>query len=235
MPAIRYLNNVKRTLVLASFFCFVLPAFSNQIQFEHFVIDKDAIGHREVGDIDGDGFNDIAAVNTAKSEHFIVWYKYPNWSKYTIADISEFSDYKAYRSCDMELADIDGDGDLDIVGRIGRPEDDKYGINCWFENPKPSGNSAGNNWKRHDMGESYYAKDLEVTDLNGDGKLDVVSRALNAKLHIYLQEGSSWKERVLEITHHDGMDVGDMDRDGDPDIVLNGYWIETPDDPLTGS
>jgi hypothetical protein len=235
MRAIRFLTYVKRISVLASFFCFVLPAFSGQIQLEHVVIDKDAIGHREVGDIDGDGFNDIAAVNTAKSEHFIVWYKYPNWSKYTIADISEFSDYKAYRSCDMELADIDGDGDLDLVGRIGRPEDDKYGINCWFENPKPSGNPAGNNWKRHDIGENYYAKDLEVADLNGDGKLDVISRALNAKLHIYFQEASSWKERVLEITHHDGMDVGDMDRDGDPDIVLNGYWIETPDDPLTGS
>ncbi len=66
MRAIRYLTNVNRVSVLASFFCFVLPAFPEQIPFEHTVIDKDAIGHREVGDIDGDGFNDIAAVNTAK-------------------------------------------------------------------------------------------------------------------------------------------------------------------------
>jgi len=235
MHAIRYLTYVKRISVLTSFFCFVLPAFSSQIQFEHVVIDKDAIGHREVGDIDGDGFNDIAAVNTGTDEHSVVWYKYPSWKKYTITDISEFSDYKTYRSCDMELADIDGDGDLDLVGRIGRPKDDKLGINCWFENPRPNKNPAKDRWQRHDIGESYYAKDLEVADLNGDGKLDVVSRALNAKLHIYLQDGASWKERVLDITHHDGMDVGDMDRDGDPDIVLNGYWIETPDHPLSES
>ncbi len=223
--------DMKKLLALSCMCCLALPAFSTPIAFEHVVIDKDAIGHREVGDVDGDGFNDIVAVNYPR----LVWYEYPNWKKHLVADISKFDDYKTYRSCDMELADIDGDGDLDVVGRIGRPQDDRYGINCWFENPGPGRNPAKGEWKRHDIGESYYAKDLEVADLNGDGKPDVVLRALNAKLHIYLQDGPSWKERVLNITHHDGMDVADMDRDGDPDIVLNGYWMETPHDPLAGT
>lgn len=231
MCAIRYFKNVKRLLALTSLFCFVLPAFSGPIVFEHVVIDEDAIGHREVGDIDRDGFNDIAAVDYP----MLVWYEYPNWEKHLVVDISKFADYTTYRSCDMELADIDGDGDLDIVGRIGKPEDDRYGINCWFENPGPGNRPSEGRWKRHDIGESYYTKDLEAADLNGDGELDVVARTLNAKLHVYLQEGSSWKERVLEITHHDGMDIADMDRDGDPDVVLNGYWMETPDDPLAGT
>ncbi len=44
-----------------------------------------------------------------------VWYEYPNWDKHLVVDISTFDDYVTYRSCDMELGDIDEDGDPDIL------------------------------------------------------------------------------------------------------------------------
>ena len=31
------------------------------------------------------------------------------------------------------------------------------------------------------------------------------------------------------------MDVGDLDGDQDPDLVLNGFWLETPADPRIGT
>ena len=33
---------------------------------------------------------------------------------------------------------------------------------------------------------------------------------------------------------HEGGTLGDLDQDGDPDIILNGRWFETPDDARTG-
>lgn len=199
-----------------------------QIPFEHVVIDQDAMGHREVGDINADGLNDIAAVNYP----MLVWYEYPDWKKHVVTDISKLDDYKTYRACDMELADIDGDGDLDIVGRIGRPQDDQHGVNCWFENPRPNGNPAKGPWKRHDIGKTEYVKDIEVRDFDKDGRPDVVVR-MHTKVCLYVQKSSgSWTAVWMNIHDHEGMEVADLDRDGDPDIILNGFWLECPPDPV---
>jgi len=223
-------KNVKRMLVKISLFFCVCAVSFGQIPFEYVVIDKEAIGHRGVGDIDGNGFNDIAAVNYPT----LIWYQYPNWQKHLVVDISKFDDYKTYRSCDMELADIDGDGDLDIVGRIGIPNNDRDGINCWFANPRPKGSAAKGTWKRHNIAETEYVRDIEVRDFNKDNKLDVVVR-MHTKVCLYLQKNpDSWTSVTINIHDHEGMEVADLDRDGNPDIVLNGFWLETPSDPVQG-
>ena len=203
---------------------------ADTIPFEYSIIDKNGFGHREICDISHNGMCDIVAVNEAEGQNRIVWYEYPDWTKSIVCNIYAFKDFKSYQSCDIETGDIDGDGDLDVIGRIGK-KDDETGINCWFENPLPNGDPAVELWKRHNIGASKYVKDIETADFNHDGRLDVVTRTRN-ELQYWLQQKKrdSWIKVTVFVPPMEGMEIGDIDRDGDQDVVLNGCWIETPVD-----
>ena len=97
----------------------------------------------------------------------------------------------------MAVGEINGDGHQDIM------VSDRFGAKriIWFENP---GKSVGK-WKLHIIGEPE-AHDIELADLNGDGRLDIVTRRQSAfgadngsKLEIWVQKGpDSWGHRTVK-------------------------------------
>ncbi|MCK5253423.1 MAG: VCBS repeat-containing protein, partial [Thermoplasmata archaeon] len=122
----------------------------------------------------------------------------------------------------LDLGDVDNDGDLDVIVPKGVHKGTSV---WWYENPLIS-DPAVSVWAEHFIGTAG-AHDIEVGDLNSDGKLDVVVRWNTTTLFLQTSP-SDWTQVVLSTRPNEGTALGDLDRDGDQDVVIGGYWLENP-------
>ena len=116
----------------------------------------------------------------------------------------------------VAIADVSSDGLADIVLTSG------LGIGVFLQGPAGTfggelsipGNCFGGTGER----------DFAVADLNGDGRLDVVSHGCSGELDYYLQTAAGLQPpvRVTSGQNSDArMAVGDLNNDGAADVVLS--------------
>ena len=155
----------------------------------------------EYADLSGDGRLDIIGAGRPPG---LMWIEQPAalgdaWNGFQIGTFLPDS------VTGMELADIDGDGDADVIAgsysRGDRMGDDStmdigsaLGRIGWFENP----GDAKTEWMRHDisrrkrgMFDKFIARDLD-----NDGDMDFIGTRGNS----YPYDGVFWLEQVRTVT-----------------------------------
>jgi hypothetical protein len=198
---------------------------NNQISFNCTTIGN--LGGRiALGDIDGDGNRDIvlhvwASNRGQDNDGLLLWYRYPDWIEFTIENSAHFFGDA------VGISDLDMDGDNDVITCQGN---DTTAVVCWYENQLTDPEVP---WFEHIVDTLQIGsevKDIKVDDIDDDGRPDIVVRTRQC-VGIYFQEDSGTSvSREIVIREREGMVLGDLDGDGDKDIILNGFFLENPTD-----
>lgn len=150
-------------------------------------------------DVNGDGLKDVFVTYWSNN----TFYKYDNLGSGSFGSRVTIAGY-IYHPYQLYAADIDSDGDTDIV--CG-------GTNAviWYEN-----DGAGNFIAEHNIGTGSYYDGINSYDFNSDGRFDLVCGN-----YIYRQEAGGGFTIADTLIGNDliSTHILDLDNDGDVDII----------------
>ncbi len=186
-----------------------------------------------LADLDGDGLEDVVAAFAQEHETVDAWIALGN-GRYDHRELVRFPE-PSWGSSGIDLADLDGDGDVDILHANGDTMDSglarpTHGIRALF-------NEGEAGFEIREIALMPGVSQARAADLDGDGDLDVVATALHpgaaaqpagtfdAVLWVEQADGGRWIPRSIERDdcRYSTFMIADVDGDRRPDIVA-GTW-----------
>jgi hypothetical protein len=191
------------------------------------IADTDGAQSVFAADMDNDGDMDI--LSASRNDDIIAWYENdgaadPSWTASNIATSAD-------QPQSVFAADMDNDGDMDIVS--ASDGDDTI---AWYENDGASDPS----WSAANIDTNADgAQDVHVVDMDNDGDLDILSASANDDtIAWYENDGAadpSWTASNIATSADGARSVfaADIDNDGYMDVISASYvddaiaWYET--------
>lgn len=195
-----------------------------------------------IGDLDGDTVADLVVVNRYENNDVYMGNGDGTFVRDNTTRISTFAD----GSRTVQIADLDGDGDQDVVVVNSTGAKNYYFLNqAGLQGGVEGVFSTGNLDSSGTPSTSY---GLAIGDLDNDGDLDVVAanrneaNALyrNATVELGILAFATVTGSALDGQIADTYDaaIGDLEGDGDPDLVFanrienNSIYLATQADPM---
>ena len=215
------------------------PAFAN-----HLIDKRPGAIHMIPTDLNGDGKMDFVVLLAQEHETVVAYINKGNGDFSFDQKVIYAAPHPNWGSSGIELIDLDQDGDLDVLLTHGDTFDDGivkpyHGIQ-WLEN------KGAYPFVERTLAQMPGVHRARAADMDGDGDLDIVAcallaagadldeRALPALVWLEQTRPATFVRHTIEMgsPRHATFDVGDIDGDGDTDIVVGNFWISDARSPM---